>query len=69
MAPLLGQGWLAWEPSASRRLGTLGFTVGKAIYTGADSWQSSYVTIWRQQPDGAWKVLFDTGRAVQKPSR
>jgi len=25
----------------------------------------TYVTIWRRQPDGAWKVLFDTGRTVQ----
>jgi hypothetical protein len=22
----------------------------------------TYATIWRRQPDGAWKVLFDTGR-------
>jgi len=31
----------------------------------ADGWRSTYVTIWRRQPDGAWKVLFDTGRIVQ----
>ena len=66
MSGLLAQGKLVWEPVASARQGTIGFTVGKATYTGPDTWQSSYVTIWRQQPDGAWKVLFDTGRPVQK---
>jgi hypothetical protein len=66
MGPLLSKGKLVWAPVASGREGPLGFTVGKATYTGADSWASSYVTIWRQQPDGSWKVLFDTGRAVQK---
>jgi hypothetical protein len=67
MGPLLGKGTLAWEPVASGRAGTLGFTVGKATYTGADTWRSSYITIWRQQPDGGWKVLFDTGRPVHEP--
>ena len=68
MSGLLAKGRLAWDPFASGRAGTLGFTVGKATYTGEDTWQSSYVTIWRQQPDGSWKVLFDTGRPVQKPA-
>jgi ketosteroid isomerase-like protein len=68
MAPLLSKGRLAWDPITSHREGSLGFTVGKATYTGEDSWQSTYVTIWRQQPDGSWKVLFDTGRPVQKPA-
>ena len=68
MGPLLSKGKLVWAPVASGREGNLGFTVGKATYTGEDSWASSYVTVWRQQPDGSWKVLFDTGRAVQKPA-
>jgi ketosteroid isomerase-like protein len=68
MAPLLAKGRLAWDPVTSHRDGALGFTVGKATYTGEESWQSTYVTIWRQQPDGVWKVLFDTGRPVQKPA-
>jgi hypothetical protein len=68
MSGLLSKGKLVWEPVSSARAGTLGFTVGKATYTGPETWQSSYVTIWRQQPDGSWKVLFDTGRGVQKPA-
>ncbi len=68
MAPTLTSGRLAWAPIASGRAGELGFTVGKATFTAAraeDGWRSTYATIWRRQPDGSWKVLFDTGRIVQ----
>ncbi len=70
MKPLLSSGTLAWAPIASGTAGTLGYTVGKATFTGTapdDHWKSSYVTLWKQQPDGAWKVLFDTGRGVNEP--
>jgi ketosteroid isomerase-like protein len=63
MAPILTSGKLAWAPIASGRSGKLGFIIGKATFTAArpdDSWRSTYATIWRHQPDGAWKVLFDT---------
>lgn len=69
MRPTLTSGTLAWTPIASRRRGDLGFTVGKATFTAArpeDSWRSSYVTLWRRQPDGSWKVLLDTGRVVNE---
>jgi len=72
MRPLLTRGKLAWDPIASGKRGDLGFTIGKGTYTGAtpaDSWQSSYVTIWHQQSDASWKVLFDGGRPMQKPAR
>jgi ketosteroid isomerase-like protein len=68
MTPTLTSGRLAWAPIASGKSGALGFTVGKATFTGArpeDGWRSTYVTIWHRQPDGTWKVLFDTGRPVQ----
>ena len=70
MKGLLSAGKLAWAPIASGRSGELGFTVGKATYTGAtpaDGWRSTYITIWHHQADGSWKVLFDTGRPVQQP--
>jgi ketosteroid isomerase-like protein len=70
MRPTLSAGRLDWAPIASGKVGDLGFTVGKATFTGArpeDGWRSTYVTIWHRQPDGAWKVLFDTGRPVQEP--
>jgi hypothetical protein len=68
MKPTLAAGRLAWAPIASGRNETLGFTIGKAAFTAREpgaSRRSSYVTIWRKQDDGAWKVLFDTGRVVQ----
>lgn len=70
MVPLLASGVLAWAPIASGTQGGLGYTVGKATFTGTkpeDSWRSTYVTIWKRQPDGTWKVLFDTGRGVNEP--
>jgi ketosteroid isomerase-like protein len=60
---------ISWKPlrvvvSAS---GDLGFTVGSYEVT-KDSGQGrkaagsgKYVTIWRKQPDGTWKVTFDSG--------
>ncbi|MBL9016427.1 MAG: hypothetical protein JNL83_19720 [Myxococcales bacterium] len=70
MAPILTTGLLAWAPIASGTHGGLGYTVGKATFTGktaAEGWRSTYVTIWKQQPGGGWKVLFDTGRGVDEP--
>jgi ketosteroid isomerase-like protein len=69
MAPTLTSGRLDWAPIASGKSGALGFTVGKAAFTASrpeDGWRSTYVTIWRRQPDQSWKVLFDTGRPVQE---
>jgi ketosteroid isomerase-like protein len=68
MADTLSEGLLAWDPIASGVDGNVGYTVGKATYTPNKaedpSWASTYITIWRRQPDGSWKVLFDTGRPV-----
>lgn len=69
MTDLLASGTLAWAPIASGVSGKVGFTVGKATFTGAkpeDAWRSSYVTIWRQQADGSWKVWFDAGRVTNE---
>jgi hypothetical protein len=65
MGPLLAKTKVEWAPIASSKRGDLGWTVGKATFTGEESWRSTYVTIWKQQTDGSWKVLFDTGRPVQ----
>jgi ketosteroid isomerase-like protein len=69
MRELLANGTLAWRPIASGRRGDVGYTVGKAIYSGklpSDQFRSVYVTIWRKQADGTWKVWFDTGRVVNE---
>lgn len=68
MEPLLAKGKLTWAPITSGQLGALGYSVGKAAFTtpdGAVAFRTSYVTIWRAQDDGSWKVLFDTGRRIQ----
>jgi ketosteroid isomerase-like protein len=66
MSGLLASTKIEWAPIASAARGDIGYTVGKATFTGKDdSWRSTYVSIWKQQADGTWKVLFDTGRTVQ----
>jgi hypothetical protein len=30
-------------------------------------WIGSYSTLWMKQPDGSWKVVFDTGNADGPP--
>lgn len=69
MRGVLEAGTLAWAPLASGRRDDLGYTVGTARFTpagGGAGWRSAYVTIWRRQPDGAWKVWFDTGRPINE---
>ncbi|HUQ01692.1 MAG TPA: hypothetical protein VM261_04315 [Kofleriaceae bacterium] len=67
MAPLLDDPHqkLLWEPIASgfAATGDVGFTVGEAhiVSAGEVVWYGAYVTIWKKQPDGSWRVLFDTG--------
>jgi ketosteroid isomerase-like protein len=69
MTPFLEAVALSWAPVASGRRGDLGFTVGKASFTrraDGSGWRGSYVTLWRRQPDGRWKVRFDTGRPIHE---
>jgi Domain of unknown function (DUF6265) len=60
-------GTLDWDPVIGGVApgGTLGFTVGTSTWTPPGQtepgYPGSYLTVWRRQPDGAWKVLFDTG--------
>ncbi len=63
---------LTWEPRWAHASddGTLGFTMGDYESTGVDSNGESvlsyglYVSIWRRQFDGSWKVLMDLGNAT-----
>jgi ketosteroid isomerase-like protein len=69
MADFLGEVKIAWKPVASARRGDLGFTLGEATFTHAKAsrtWKGTYVTLWHRQPDGSWKVRFDTGRTVNE---
>lgn len=71
MGPVLAEGTLMWSPIDSGVRGSIGFTVGKANFAGNKDRtverRSTYVTIWKQQPDKSWKVLFDVGRPVNEP--
>lgn len=69
MAPFLGRVRIDWAPVTSARRDDLGFTLGKATFTDSkdgSSWKGVYVTLWHRQPDGSWKVRFDTGRTVNE---
>ncbi|MBK7539969.1 MAG: nuclear transport factor 2 family protein [Myxococcales bacterium] len=71
MGPFLAQTRITWAPAASQRKGDLGFTIGTATFTSVadgSSWRGTYVTLWHRQPDGSWKVRFDTGRVVNEAS-
>ena len=71
MGPTLAQpdSSLRWQPTRAEVLipGVLGMTTGRWERRSVDaegkpmSPMGTYVTIWKEQPDGAWKVVFDTG--------
>jgi ketosteroid isomerase-like protein len=68
---------LTWEPRRAdiAASGDLGWTTGSYVSrgVGADGTprqaQGRYVTIWRKQPDGAWKVVMDLGNPTSAPAR
>ena len=67
------EGRLEWEPFHADigASADLGYTLGKWTYTYADSTGAEkktfgyYCSIWKKQPDGSWKFVFDGG--VQGP--
>ena len=59
---------LIWEPYRAEvgAGGDLGFTMGKWTLSSNSNDSSSqsqghYISIWRKQPDGNWKYIFDSG--------
>jgi ketosteroid isomerase-like protein len=59
---------LEWAPVGAdiAASGDLGCTVGEAAVTTLRSY-SKYLTIWKRQPDGAWKFVADGGNARPGP--
>ena len=59
---------LTWHPNkvGVARSGDLGYTSGKYQLSFTDEQgrtvrdKGKYLMVWKRQPDGAWKVLFDT---------
>lgn len=63
---------LTWEPLFAEvaECGDLGYTHGKyQLITNnssavKDTTTGYYITIWKKQPDGTWKFIFDTGNKL-----
>jgi ketosteroid isomerase-like protein len=64
-----GPGNLFWWPAYAgiSRSGDLGFTTGPFSGDAARTPVGQYFTVWRRQPDGSWKWLFDGGPSVADP--
>src|SRR5262245_52003989 len=54
---------LYWAPEYAgiARSGDLGFTTGPASFDAERTPRIQYFTVWRRQPDGAWKWIYDGG--------
>ena len=68
---------LTWEPTHAflSEEGDLGYTIGRWEFSPGQAApahggpaRGSYVTIWRRQADGAWKVVLDIGNS-DEPER
>jgi len=67
-------GFLDWKPifADASRSSDLGYTTGPWTYRAKGAkdpigaW-GEYITLWRKQPDGAWKVVFDGGVSHPAP--
>jgi len=63
---------LSWTPMRGEVVGAgdLGYTTGRSLLRGktADGKvverRGEYLTVWRKQRDGSWKVIFDTGSTL-----
>jgi ketosteroid isomerase-like protein len=66
---------LIWKPyfADMAASGDLGYTLGSYVLTVVDSVGSeksaegNYVTIWKKQPNGDWKFVFDAGNEGPRP--
>lgn len=70
-------GTLVWEPSEGfvSKDGLMGWTHGTWIFTTAPDASGAsmtatghYITIWREEADGSWKVVADMGTAMPPPA-
>lgn len=75
MAPLFAEpeNSLRWQPDFAEvaASGDLAYTTGPARFRGRNAEgkrierDSRYLTVWRRQKDGSWKVAFDLGTGGQ----
>ena len=67
---------LTWIPTHAEVLGAgdLGYSVGSSEYRQAAAGgqapvrRGQYLTVWRKQADGSWKVVYDTGSNFLSPN-
>ncbi len=61
-----GETTLDWRPAYAgiALSGDLGFTTGPFLIRGREGVVGHYFTVWRLQPDGRWKWIFDAGTDV-----
>lgn len=61
-----GETTLDWRPAYAgiSRSGDFGFTTGPFLIRGRDGVVGHYFTVWKLQPDGCWKWIFDAGTDV-----
>lgn len=70
------QGFFTWQPAAAdvARSGDMGFTWGTAIFQGKGAEDkprishSKYVSVWKKQPGGRWKVVLFSTSSSPPPS-
>jgi ketosteroid isomerase-like protein len=62
---------LSWTPTKGEVIGAgdVGYTSGRSVLrqkdaSGKTERRGQYLTIWRKQSDGSWKVVFDTGSTL-----
>ena len=60
---------LRWWPTFAgiSRSGDFGFTTGPAV-SGDQPSRLQYFTVWRRQPDGSWKWIYDGGTGAVDPA-
>jgi hypothetical protein len=63
---------LEWYPAFAQTAGSgdMGYTTGPWKYRSADgkaAAQGTFLSVWRKQPDGAWRVVLDCGVNHPKP--
>jgi ketosteroid isomerase-like protein len=64
---------LTWAPTTGEVIGAgdLGYTTGRSVFSTKEADGKSterrgqYITIWKKQADGSWKVIYDTGSTIR----
>lgn len=63
---------ISWQPfkAEAAQSGDLGYTLGNWTFAAGDTtYNGNYYTIWKKQPDGKWKFVFDGGNNTPAPAK